>query len=323
MRTDYDVEMPLDYTPRAGDRHTFLTSGYGDPWEVEVVRLDGDTVVVAERWGAQLGREARIPLASFPLFINDLRAFVVADPSGDPYVDTVLAGDAQFLGKGNDGLAFRVGAAVVKVSTTVPYQPMNPGHLTPAEAVARMVEQHRVGEAMRSDGVPGILPTELVVHGGRAFLLRRYIEIPERLTSAQLDAVRESVYAAHHAGWVFRDDLQVGVFNGRVFHYDTGAAGRAMPLHAEQYAHHSDEASDIARLQYLYRAHGESLLTPNQETLFDDVWEATLRADKRTLLQLHARLNTFKREHPSVWTAQGGQEYAAKVAEALTKLGAK
>lgn len=297
--------VPLDHRPKPSSRYAFSPAGMY-PFEIEVTDVGGGKVRFAQAYGDRLGLPQSMPADSFALFVNDLRGFVLGPPSGDPFVDAVLSGEAELLGKGNDGIAFRVGPAVVKVSTTVPYQPLNPGHLTPAQAVARMKEQHRQSERMRAAGVPGILPTELIVHGGRAFLLRKYIDIPKRLTPAQLEQVKESVYTAHELGYVFRDELQVGVHEGVVYHYDTGPAGPSTTT-SNTRSYDSDEAVDISNLKRLYRDHGAKLLTPDQEKLLDELDDLLFDPPNlppgdaaRLMLQYIVRIDAFTREHPSL-----------------------
>ena len=84
-------------------------------------------VTAADETHAHLNNRSRVPHSALAHFKDDLEGRVRSDKrSGDPDVDAVTSGEAEFLGKGDDGLAFRSRDNVVKVSTVVPYQPLNP-----------------------------------------------------------------------------------------------------------------------------------------------------------------------------------------------------
>lgn len=271
------------YAPQVGDIHEFAGNARMDPSSVVVTGLKGGKVAMALVFqGEPLEKalERNYPLAVMPVesaahFVNDLRGFVYGPPSDDPAVDAVLSGEAEFLGKGDDGLAFRAGDVVVKVSTTVPFQPFNPGHKSPEESIERMVEQHRVSEAMRDDGIPGILPSRLVIHGDKAFMVKPFVEIPERLSRAQLDEVARSVEAAHDAGWVFLDAIQVGTWDGEVYHFDIGKAARST-THDTRDDWQSEENHDVASLKRLFKDHGQKYLTASEKIDPTGEWDELL-----------------------------------------------
>ena len=268
--------VPSDtYSPRVGDRFSIEPpSPQVYPFDAEVVEVEGDSakvVIVPPGEKAEAGmNRVSMPAASVAHFANDLRGLVYGGPgSGDPSVDAVLKGRGSFLGKGDDGIAFRVegggGPFVVKVSTTVPFQPANQGHTTPKESVRRLREQHERSEAMRSAGIGSLLPARFVEHGRgnavKGFLIKPYVEIPEKLSLAQLEEIAASVEAAHKAGWVFRDDLQVGTRDGKAYHYDTGKAAYVGKEKASPDDWRSDASLDVQRLKSLYRANGQKYLT--------------------------------------------------------------
>jgi hypothetical protein len=285
------------------------------PWTAIVTEVTPDKVRVGQlpagsREGpASAPHGVWMPRVSVAHFVNDLRGLVYGPPAKDRLVSAVLAGKGELLGRGDDGVVFRVGRHTVKVSTTVPYQPFNPGHKTPREAIARMVRQHEVSEAMRRDGVPGIFPSKLVVHGDKAFLIRPFVNIPSRLTRAQLDAVARSVEIAHSKGWVFRDDLQVGEYQGRLYHFDTGKAERSTTRETAG-EWQSEEASDLQRLKYLFREHGERYLTAAEQENPLVRWEEALAEDprrmtpeqkkamRRQIMRLRDQISTFIKNHP-------------------------
>lgn len=204
-----------------------------------------------------------VPTSSVAHFVNDLRGKVYGKPSGNPAIDAVLRGDAEFLGKGDDGLAFRVGSSVVKVSTTVPYQPFNPWHRTPQQAIDRMEQQYNLA-VRASQSFDGILPMDFVIHGDKAFLVKPYVEIPATLTRKQLDAVAASVEAAHKAGWVFVDDLQVGVWNDGLYHFDTGKLEYVGPDKADPDDWNSPAYGDVLSLKRLFSQYGQKYFTEKE-----------------------------------------------------------
>jgi hypothetical protein len=322
-RRNPEGAIPVDtHRPHVGDRYAFEPPGMY-PFDVVVIEVGPRmaTVSRADPGGEPSPYGTKMPVESVAHFVNDLRGVVYAPPSdpssGDPIVDAVLSGAATFLGKGDDGLAFRVdtpeGPLVVKVSTTVPFQPFNPNHLTPAEAAARLEAQHAASEAMADVGVPGILPSAFTRHGEGAavkgFMLKPWVEIPEHLTRAQLDEVAASVEAAHKTGWVFRDDLQVGVWNGRVYHFDTGKAeyvGVGKKSDPDDYW--SDAHTDVQNLKRLFEKYGERYLTSREQQNPIAEFEALYgfrastpeeRKKYRSLvLRLGMRIKSFLKNHP-------------------------
>lgn len=103
--------------------------------------------------GRPMWAPVTMPASSVRYFEADLNRQLPHPPnSGHPAVDSLLRGRGKYLGKGNDGTAYKVGDKVVKISTTVPYQPHNDGHRTPEEAVKHL--QHEA-EASWISGARG------------------------------------------------------------------------------------------------------------------------------------------------------------------------
>ena len=209
------------------------------------------------------------------MYKDDLEGRVVSDKkSGDPDIDAVTGGTAEFLGKGDDGLVFKSGDNVVKVSTVVPYQPSNPWYKTAQKAVEVAREQHETQQALRDAGVPGLLPERFVEHDGRGYTIKRYLGIPDKLTLEQLDAAHDTVLAMHKAGYVLGDTPQIGVDDdGKAFMFDVGKAGKAEPY--DGYRHLSPQQSDLDGLESLYARNGQRY-TPRGANL-EYEWEAQLR----------------------------------------------
>lgn len=305
---------PRVYRPAAGDMFRLEPKGtYA--FDVEVESVAFWTAKVCRVYDNGMRQCVAMPAASVAHFVNDLQGEVVVPQGRDPYVNAVAAGDAEFLGKGDDGLAFRAGPMVVKVSTTVPYQPFNPGHQSPAQAARRMADQQAISAAMRRDGVPGILPSKLVVQGDKAFMVKPYVEVGD-LDCDQVASVAQSVEYAHDAGWVFRDSFQVGTLpsDGALYHFDTGKAARST-THRTRHAYDSQESDDISELRRFFRQHGCKYLTAAEKespvAAFEDAMllepdgltADEKRAHRRLLQQLKDRVDIYARNFPDALDA--------------------
>lgn len=331
MHTFPDDALGSHHRPRVGDVHELEPMNM-HPFSVVVTMVAPMAVELAQVFPGESVEEAVarnyprvvMPPASARHFVNDLRGLVVEPESGDPAVDAVLAGDAGFLGKGDDGLAFRVGDEVVKVSTTVPYQPFNLGHLSPEASIVRAEEQRATAEAMARD-VPGILPSRLVVSGEKAFTVKPYVEIPKRFTEAELAEVARSVELAHDAGWVFGDELQIGLLDGHVVHFDTGKAHEST-THAKRDDFHSEESLDISALKRFFRDHGGTYLTarekadPSDEMMDIELMnpgkmtEEERKKVRSRLVRLDFELVAYAKNFPnaSIWTPEEAKDAVRK-----------
>jgi hypothetical protein len=230
-------------TPQPGE--TFRLPAHGTRRELEfTVRSDdGQTAEIA--WPGADYAAATMPSASLKHFVNDLSGRVDVPPgSGDPAIDAVSSGKAEFLGKGDDGLAFRAGDKAVKVSTTVPFVPTNPGHRSPQEAADMLAAQGELNNDLARRGVPGLLPVEVKRHGDKAFLVRPYLEVPEKLTAEQAGKVRKTIDALHDLGYVVGDEIQVGLLGGEPYLFDLGKARKAGPAGKQATAYALQDDSD-------------------------------------------------------------------------------
>lgn len=219
------------------------------PFTLHVEDRGGDTVKIANTKG---GPGPSIPRESLPHFVRDLegRVKVPEHPSNDA-INAVREGKGKLLGKGDDGLVFKVGDQVVKVSTTVPFQPFNPGHRTPKAAVAMLRKQAEIGNKLADAGVPGIQRSTFIEHGDKGFQIKPYVEIPEKFTQAQMDEAQEALHALHDAGYVLNDDIQLGLDKrGKVVLFDIGKATRKEDAGEDRV---QDEIADLASL---YRRQG-------------------------------------------------------------------
>lgn len=238
---------------------------------------NGGVRVASSAQGLENGGGTKMAAPSFRHMKADLEGRVDLPPtSSNEHVNAVVSGKGKLLGKGDDGIAFKVGDQVVKVSTTVPYQPFNPGHRTPKEAIEMLRGQVEVANKLADAGVPGMLRSEFVQHGDKGFQIKPHVEIPAKLTRAQLDKARESVLAMHAKGYALNDDVQVGLEGDRVVLYDTG---KAAPAKGEGLF--SDQRADLDRIADLYRQHGET--APGREKKSGDrlFWDMAVRSAEK------------------------------------------
>lgn len=166
-----------------------------------------------------------MPRESVKHFVNDQAGVVDLPPSGHPDIDAVTSGKAKFLGKGDDGMAFKHGDKVVKVSTTVPYQPDNQGHRSPEADADMMRQQVTVGNHLADLGVPCIQRSEFVKHGDKGFQIKPWVEIPEKFTKDQLEKLQDAVLEMHKRGYALHDEVQAGLDDkGEPVMFDVGKA---------------------------------------------------------------------------------------------------
>jgi hypothetical protein len=251
-----------DLTP---GRMYHLPDAVVGPVSFTVVGTEAGHAVIRQQGSGAAG--VRVPLPSLRGLWEDLRGKPAVPPgSGDPAVEALAAGKGQFLGKGDDALAFATdtpekGAEVVKVGTTVPRMPFVHDHRTPQDAAAAIKSEFSRSEAMRAAGVPCVPPGRLVEHAGRAFLIRPRLTIPARLNAAQLSDLARSVARIHAAGWALRDAPQVGVGpGGKLFHHDLSKA--------TDNATDDDRAADLKNLDRLGSANGVGGLSTFTAALF-------------------------------------------------------
>lgn len=202
-----------------------------------------------------------MPKESVKHFVNDLAGKVdLPKHPSNADINAVIEGKAKLLGKGDDGLAFKVGDKVVKVSTTVPFQPDNPGHRTPEQAKQMIRTQVIIGNKL-ADKVPGIQRSTFVEHGDKGFQIKPYVDIPEKFSLAQLDKVQDTLIAMHQAGYALNDEVQVGLDDkGEPVMFDVGKAAPIPPEDAKAKGIFKDSSveDDMRRLKRLYEDHGHA-----------------------------------------------------------------
>lgn len=220
------------------------------PFDLHVVPAHDGHVRIGQAEDAKHG--VVVPAESVESMVDSLHGSVhVPIGHAHPGINAVASGTAKFLGRGDDGVAFQHGKDVVKASTTTPYQPFNQGHLTHEQARDRLKRQVETGNMLADRGVP-VLRSEYHAHGNRGFQIKPFVEVPDKLTRAQLDEAQAGLHAMHDAGHSMNDEIQVGIHNGRVVFFDTG---KAAPSTKGAWPSESD---DIDRLRNLYSRNGKT-----------------------------------------------------------------
>ena len=215
---------------------------------------------VSVHFGEPGGHGTRVPKQSVPHLVHDLRGSLShhTPTSGHAHVDAAIKG-GKFLGKGNDGLAFKTGDHVVKASTTVPYQPANRGHRTPEQAVKHLDKEHAAHVAHAAD--PMVPKTESIHHEGRSWLVKPHLKPAGKLSKAEADSVRDSIHGMHERGWTLNDQIQLGRDNeGKLKHMDMGSAEDHGGLPSK-----SARETDTDAVRRLYDDHGHKYLPSGAE----------------------------------------------------------
>jgi hypothetical protein len=163
-------------------------------------------------------------------FADDLNQRVDVPPHPSHQgINAIREGRAQFLGKGDDGLAFATGdGKVTKVSTSVPY---NLSYFRDHEhAIADARRQAELTNQAIADGHDVLLPQEFTQHGEKGFTTMQQLDLDAELSREQIIDYRNKMRALTEAGWRIGDDVQTGVDDqGNIRIYDTGKLTRTTP----------------------------------------------------------------------------------------------
>lgn len=207
--------------------------------------------------GEHTSRPYKVPTQSVPHHIHDMRKELHHDPEGAPHpvIKKLLSGGGKYLGKGQDGVVYRVGGHVVKVSTTTPFQAESDGHRTPAEAIDHLRNEYLARKALQD--LPMVQKASGGVYDGRFWMIRPYLDEAKDLTPDELDHVRDAVLHMHDHGWTINDQIQVGRdANGHLQMMDLGQAVEG-----------GDEATDVEELSSFYYRHDHALFPENVQEL--------------------------------------------------------
>lgn len=182
--------------------------------------------------------------------------------SGNESIDSVIAGKAKMIGKGDDSVVFETpDGKIVKASTTVPYHAVGgPAHSTPEIAVQQAKAKFEMLQKMKEAGVSGIPDTVGIEHGDKFFTVQEKMQIGTPMNREQLQQVKDSVESMHKAGFEIQDELQVGIGpDGKARHYDLGKAGPA-----SYDLRRRDEMNEVASL---WKKNGQTWHLPVDEAV--------------------------------------------------------
>lgn len=163
-------------------------------------------------------------------FADDLNQRVDVPPHpSHAGINLIREGKAQFLGKGDDGLAFDTqDGQVAKVTTSVPY---NLAYFRDHQhAIADARRQVELTNQAIADGHNLLVPQQFIEHGEKGFTIMPRLDLNAELTREQIIDYRNKMRAFTEAGWRVGDDVQTGVDDqGNIRIYDTGKLTRATP----------------------------------------------------------------------------------------------
>lgn len=163
------------------------------------------------------------------LLLNDL-AGVLDHPadSGNPVLDAALSGRAEYLGRGHGGVVFGVGDKVVKASSIVPFH-WNNGLRNEKGANDKLMQEAEIVEELKSAGVPGVLPLEVIEHDGRVFAIRDKISL-DGIDQQAIDDAGKALQVMHDAGYATHDQIQIGMgSDGKFRFFDVSEATKIDP----------------------------------------------------------------------------------------------
>lgn len=195
-------------------------------------------------------------------FLDEIRGKLDHEPnSGHSTLDRVLSGQGKFIGKGHEGMAFDAGnGMVVKASVLTPFH-IGQGMRTPEEANKIVDDSVAVSKALRSRGVPGIIPQYGVSHEGRSFAVQKKVDTQAPLQEHHIKQLEQTIQGMHNAGYLLRDEVQAGLdHNGNAAIYDVGSATRTGQQKPEW--DREDMQGDFGRLSRLASKHGIKYTKP-------------------------------------------------------------
>jgi len=81
-------------------------------------------------------------------------------------------------------------------------------------------------------------------------MVRPKVEIKQTYTKPELKEVKASIEAIHAAGYSINDEIQVGLWNGHMYHFDLGKMAKI--------SHKDDPTDDMGRFDTLMNKSGFS-----------------------------------------------------------------
>ena len=243
----------------AGDTFTLPRYiGYGDDRKVEgehtftVGDHDGHHVTVK----SDTGGEYTMKRDAVKHFADDLnqRVDVPEHPTSNG-INLIREGKAQFLGKGDDGMAFDTGDGQVhKVTTSVPY---NLAYFRDHRDAIRDAErQVWLNNQAIEQGHDLLVPQQFIEHGEKGFTILPKLDLNADLTREQILAYRDKMKAFHDAGWEVNDQVQTGVdAQGNIKIFDTGKLAKR-DMSEERSSMDEDHWNQLGHPGKLLREHG-------------------------------------------------------------------
>ncbi len=243
----------------AGDTFTLPRYvGYGDDRKVEgehtftVGDHDGHSVTVK----SDTGGEYTMKRDAVKHFADDLnqRVDVPEHPTSNG-INLIREGRAQFLGKGDDGMAFDTGDGQVhKVTTSVPY---NLAYFRDHRDAIRDAErQVWLNNQAIEQGHDLLVPQQFIEHGEKGFTILPKLDLNADLTREQILAYREKMQAFHDAGWEVNDQVQTGVdAQGNIKIFDTGKLAKR-DMSEDRSSMDEDHWNQLGHPGTLLRKHG-------------------------------------------------------------------
>lgn len=257
-------------TLTAGFRFTMPASHTYGAFEAELEECAGERLGI-KRFGSDYGPLAKIERHRFSQFIDDLNGRVDGTPdSDDPSVNAVLSGDAIFLGRGNDGLAFDTrDGNVVKVASDTPFH-WNNGLKDEGDGNLAAIKAVEINDMLRANGVPCLLAQRIVEHNGRVFTVMPKLDVDSPLTVDHINQLSIAIKAMHALGYVVGDQVQAGLADD-VYIYDIGSFRRLRE------GCDWDVQNDESSLSQLAKKHGVDFVALNPVADYDQLVGVVLK----------------------------------------------
>lgn len=207
---------------------------YGKIEDAKVESIEDGKIAIYRSYVSGDGTPTKHVLAEgtqkeIKLLLNDL-AGVLDHPadSGNPVLDAALSGRAEYLGRGHGGVVFGVGNKVVKASSIVPFH-WNNGLRNEKGANDKLIQEAEIIDELKSAGVPGVLPLEVIEHDGRVFAIRDKISL-DGIDQQAIDDAGKALQVMHDAGYATHDQIQIGMgSDGKFRFFDVSEATKIDP----------------------------------------------------------------------------------------------
>ena len=252
---------------------------YMDPaqWDLDSAHESEPGTVVVQTKDKGFVRKIKMPTKSFPHFVQDL----TLDFSGMPKsrvkeIQAVIDGRAKYLGKGHQGLAFKVGKKTVKVSTTIPFHPDMQPHRSAREAADEIAAEGRLIQKLSRH--PCVPEVKIYRHAGRTWLVKPYLTIidEDKLSQKDVDDMEKCLRKLHAMNYMLGDRPQFGrkPQGRRAFFLDLGFARKVDPNNEYDV---EDRDNEISVLETAAKLSGRRL--KSRIAMAEDAWRLYRRLD--------------------------------------------